>query len=164
MTSSIKWEPIEDLKAVREMVERIWSLPWIHLHDARLGSWQVLGARQPIDLYETKDGFVAEVDVPGLYADDLTVSVAGSKMTIAGSREKAQQAYLHRERPAGKFARVLSVPVGVDVDGIEARLRDGVLVVSMPKKAPQEAADVGLPEPVEPAPEPEAGAEPKPGE
>jgi HSP20 family protein len=120
----------------------------------------VLGARQPIDLYETKESFVAEVDVPGLCADDLAISVIGSKMTISGSREQVHRAYLHHERPAGKFARVVSVPAGVDVDGIEARVHDGVLVVSMPKKAPEKVVvDVGLPEPIEPAPEPETGAD-----
>lgn len=154
MTSSIKWEPIEDLKAMRDMLER-FARPVVNLPALTVKNWQVLAVRQPIDIYETQDTYVAKVDVPGLKVSDLEVTVTGSKMTIGGQRQVPEaeapkpQEYVHRERPAGKFSRTLIVPEEVDVARIGAKLENGVLTVTMPKKV---GTHVKVkPEPAEPA-------------
>ena len=72
MTSSIKWEPIEDIKAVRDMVARSF-----------LG--KMAGSSRPrpaMDLYQTDDAFIAEIEVPGFTIDDIDVSMTSSQLTI----------------------------------------------------------------------------------
>jgi len=130
MTSAIRWEPIEDLKAIRDLVDRTFIRPLSSLSLPGLASFHTL-----LDLYETEEAYVAEVTVPGLEADDLDISVSGRKLTVRGERKSAEAtpSYLHRERPGGKLSRAMRVPKDVDVDQIAAKLKGGVLTVTMPK-------------------------------
>jgi HSP20 family protein len=62
--------------------------------------------------------------------------VVGSDLTIRGKRGEEPSegtAYHRRERGAGEFNRVLRLPIEVDADRVEATLRDGVLLVKLPK-------------------------------
>ena len=154
MTSSIKWEPLEDLKAVGDLVSRVLIRPWVSVSIPGLRSMQLLGVRQPVDMYETDEAFVAELDVPGMEAEDLNVVVSGAKVTVTGERclpgdcaevkgpAYVRPTYVRRERPRGRFSRKLTIPDGVEVDQIKARLQNGVLVLSMPKKANPEVVKV----------------------
>ncbi len=59
-----------------------------------------------------------------------------NELTIKGERapDERQEASFHRrERGHGKFERVLTLPVDIDEGKVEARLRDGVLTVTLPK-------------------------------
>ena len=131
MTSSIKWEPIEDLKAIRAMIGRTFSRPLVAVPMREL-----IGARASVDLYETAEGYVAEIDVPALAAGDLDISVSRSRLTVAGERRTPKEgaSYLHRERPVAKLKRTLRVPGDADVDQITAKLNHGVLTVTMPRR------------------------------
>ena len=145
MTSSIKWEPIEDLKALREMVGRTFSRPLVAVPMREL-----IGTRASVDLYETAEGYVAEIDVPGMEAGDLDISVSRSRLTVTGERRALKEgaAYLHRERPVAKLKRTLRVPGDADVDQITAKLNNGVLTVTMPKCGVNEGAAIAIdPEP-----------------
>jgi HSP20 family protein len=154
MTSSIKWEPLEDLKAIGNLVSRVLIRPWVNVSMPGLRSMQLLGVRQPVDMYETDEAFVAELDVPGMEAEDLNVVVSGAKVTVTGERclpgdcaevkglADVRPTYVRRERPRGRFSRKLTIPDGVEVDQIKARLQNGVMVLSMPKKAKPEVIKV----------------------
>jgi len=133
MTSAIRWEPIEDLKAIRDVVERLLIRPLTDLPLATIRDLQIVGARHPLDVYETEEGYVAEVEAPGFSADEIRVSVTGVTLTVEGKRTAEGRAYTRRERGAGALKRTLRVPSGVDLDGITARLEKGVLFLSMPK-------------------------------
>jgi len=127
MTSAIRWEPIEDIKAIRGMVSQ--SLGWLW------GRVPLCGTRLAVDLYETEDAYVAVVDMPGVGGDDLNLSVTGSRLTIAGKRppSDSEVAYVRRERLGKRFSHSLRLPEGVDVEGITAKLGNGVLKVTVPK-------------------------------
>jgi HSP20 family protein len=149
MTSSIKWEPIEDLKAINDTVRSLCARSWGRVP---LPKW--LGIRPPMDVAETGEAFVAKLDLPGVQAADLEVSVSGSHVTIKGKRppaameateggEEAQvQKSVLRERPTGAFSRTLTVPDQADAEQISARLQQGVLTLTMPKKVPAPAVQV----------------------
>ena len=130
MTSSIKWEPIEDLKAIRAMIGRTFSRPRVAVPMREL-----IGARASVDLYETAEGYVAEIDVPGMEVGDLDISVSRSRLTVTGERRSPEESasYLHRERSVAKLKRTLRVPGDADVDQITAKLNSGVLTVTMPR-------------------------------
>jgi len=152
MTSAIKWEPIEDLKAIRDtlgcMVARSAGR-------APLPKW--LGIHPPMDLEETGEAFVAEVDLPGVQAEDIDVTVRGSKLTVEGKRARAAaeegsaSKRVHCERPTGTFSRTWTIPGTVDLDAIVARLDRGVLTVTMPKRAAARAVQIEITHPPEPA-------------
>ncbi len=92
-----------------------------------------------LNLAETEDSLVAELEVPGINPEDINVSVTGEMLTVTG--EKKQEAnregknYHVAERVYGKFSRYVRLPTTVDPDRVQARYKDGILWVSMGKTA-----------------------------
>jgi HSP20 family protein len=90
-----------------------------------------------INVTEDKDNCYVRAELPGIKADVLDISVTGDTFSISGERklpvenEKAQ--YHRKEREAGKFSRIVSLPTHVDTGKVEARCADGVLTVVLPK-------------------------------
>ena len=124
MTSSIKWEPIEDLKAMRDMAARL--LP--HKHAPGTAKCP------PMDLYEEPDAFVLEVGVAGATAEDVDISVGNSELLVEVEYAVPEgRDYLYQERPKGKIVRSVTLPQSVDTDKIQAKLGNGLLVLTMPK-------------------------------
>ena len=95
------------------------------------------GASYPgVNAWETSDGAYLEAELPGLTMDDLEVLVRGNEVTINGERKLPNQpnaAWHRRERSQGKFSRTLTLPWEIDADKVEAKLREGVLTVYLPK-------------------------------
>jgi HSP20 family protein len=91
-----------------------------------------------IDVSEEDGAIVLKAEVPGLKADELSVSVDNGVLTLSGERklEKRENGEkLHRvERSYGAFKRSFTLPKTVDGDKIEAQLRDGVLTLRLPKR------------------------------
>lgn len=91
-----------------------------------------------VNLWERGDDLYAEAEVPGLGADDVDISVVGNELVIKGRRMDLDEegvSYHRRERGVGEFSRTLRLPVEVDAEKVEATLRDGVLLIRLPKAA-----------------------------
>ena len=90
-----------------------------------------------VDLYETKDDLVLNMELPGVRDKDVTVSITGDLLTIKGERrfehDVKEQQLLHVERAYGKFERLVQLPIPVQADKVKASYRDGVLEVRLPK-------------------------------
>jgi HSP20 family protein len=91
----------------------------------------------PMDLVEAEDHFVLKADLPGLREGDVNIEVQDGTLTISGEREAEHQqrerGWYRIERSFGSFNRSLTLPDGVDPDGIAASFSDGVLEVRIPK-------------------------------
>ena len=87
------------------------------------------------ELEETDDGFVLELDVPGVDKKDITVDVIGRRVAVRGTRvEKERTGVMrHSTRVTGSFAYEATLPAEVDEKATTAELTDGVLTVSLPK-------------------------------
>src|SRR5918992_5286729 len=90
----------------------------------------------PMDLVEAEDHFVLKADLPGVSEGDVNIEVQDGTLTISGERrseERNEGAGWYRfERSFGSFSRSLTLPEGVDADGIEAKFDGGVLEVRIP--------------------------------
>jgi HSP20 family protein len=90
-----------------------------------------------MDLIEADDHFVLRADLPGLSDDDVKIELDDHVLTIAGERKSEHEAneegYYRLERAYGTFSRSLTLPDGVDGDGITAHFDRGVLEVRTPK-------------------------------
>jgi HSP20 family protein len=90
-----------------------------------------------MDLVEAEDHFVLKADLPGLSEGDVSIEVQDGTLTISGERKAEHEAHergwYRIERSFGSFSRSLTLPDGVDPDGIEARFDRGVLGVRIPK-------------------------------
>jgi HSP20 family protein len=90
----------------------------------------------PVNLWEEGDNLYLEAELPGVAQDDLDISAVGNELTLHGRRNPRQGenvAYHRQERGFGEFSRVLTLPVDVDADKIQASLKDGVLTLTLPK-------------------------------
>lgn len=90
----------------------------------------------PLNVWEEGDEYFIEAEVPGLTMDHLDLEVLGNEVMIKGRREMPQRENLtiHRqERGDGEFSRMLTLPAEIDAKRVEATLRDGVLLVKLPK-------------------------------
>jgi HSP20 family protein len=88
------------------------------------------------NVWEQDDALLVEMEVPGIKNDQVDISVAGGELSVKVNRaETAPEGvtYHRRERPVGPLIRVLRLPVEVDANRVEAELRDGVLLVKLPK-------------------------------
>jgi HSP20 family protein len=89
------------------------------------------------DLSETDDGYLLEVELPGVTRDDIAIEVTGHQLTISGEfKEKEKGGLLRsRTRRVGRFEYRTDLPQDVDADKVTASLSDGVLTVTVPKNA-----------------------------
>lgn len=105
----------------------------------RLFSSFASNARQsggmPMDLFRTGDHYVLSMDLPGVDPGTIDVSVEDRTLTVRAERTQRSDSdaqWLVRERPAGTFARQLTVGRGLALDNISASYTDGVLSLTIP--------------------------------
>jgi len=90
-----------------------------------------------LDIIEHDDSVIVKVELPGMKADDIELSLDRNVLTISGEKkeetEETRDNYYHVERSYGKFQRAVSLPGEVDQNKIQAKCENGVLTVSLPK-------------------------------
>jgi HSP20 family protein len=90
-----------------------------------------------VDLAETDDEFVVTAELPGLSKKDVEVSVENDILTLSGERKaetEEQKGRWHRvERSYGEFHRSFRLPGKVDAAKVDAKFKDGLLTVTVPK-------------------------------
>lgn len=96
--------------------------------------------RMKVDVAEKNGAYAITAELPGVKKEDIQVSIDGSQVTLSAEtkREKEVQQderVLHTERSYGKVTRSFSLPQEVDEAKAEAKFRDGVLELTLPKKA-----------------------------
>lgn len=135
----IGWEPLRELSELQERVNRMFG----HAHRGRPARPAVRPLHDvwtpAVDIFETDEALVLEVEVPGLDQEEVHLEVNGGVLTVKGERreglEEKVESYVRAERPHGSFNRSFTLPTGVDQNAIKARLRNGVLRVELPKTA-----------------------------
>jgi len=91
----------------------------------------------PVDLVEGEDHFVLKADLPGLCEADISIEIQDNTLTLSGERhadqESPERGWYRVERSFGRFSRSLTLPEGVDPEGVSAVFDEGVLEVRVPK-------------------------------
>ncbi|HEY8211082.1 MAG TPA: Hsp20/alpha crystallin family protein [Myxococcaceae bacterium] len=135
---ALEWDPF---RVMREML--------------RWDPYRELGRTLPRALFnpdfevkERTDAFVLKADLPGLAEKDLDLSFTGNRLTISGQREEETlnegETYYAAERSFGSFSRSFMLPDNTDPDHATADFKDGVLTVTVPKKAEEKAKKLTL--------------------
>ena len=96
------------------------------------------------DIKETKEGYELVIDVPGFKKDEVKVALKDGYLTVSAAKgideeedDKKTGRYIRRERYAGSMSRSFYVGDGVKEEDIHAKYEDGILKLSVPKKAPK---------------------------
>ena len=96
--------------------------------------------RMKVDVAEKNGAYTVTAELPGVRKEDIQVTIDGAQLTLSAEvkREKEVQQderILHTERSFGKVTRSFSLPQELDEAKAEAKFRDGVLELTLPKKA-----------------------------
>ena len=88
-----------------------------------------------VNIYETKDGYVLEAEIPGVNKDGLEIALEGHEITITGRRvaETIHGDALFRERQIADYRRIFELDPAIDTTHIAARMNQGVLLLTLPK-------------------------------
>ena len=90
------------------------------------------------DVVDTGDAFKLEAELPGFDKEDIQIDVENDCLTISAERklenDENKHNFVKRERFYGSYTRSFDVS-GINVDGIEAKYENGILILTMPKKA-----------------------------
>jgi HSP20 family protein len=128
-----RWSPFGELDVLRRSLDRL-----------REGSSRgfpftsAAGVFPLANITENKDCYYVRAEVPGVIADEIDISVTGKTLSIAGERKIPTEegaSYHRRERRAGRFSRMITMPSDIDNNKVEAEFSNGVLTVKLPKAA-----------------------------
>jgi HSP20 family protein len=133
-TTGSRSEPVQQLDQLQDslmqMLRGIWPDSEGRVLDAEAG-WI-----PAVDVEETDDAWLVEAELPGVDRDDVHVELRDAELAIYGEiKERERRGVLRRRtRRVGRFDFHVALPGDLDADGIDATLRDGVLIVRIPKQ------------------------------
>jgi HSP20 family protein len=88
-----------------------------------------------VNIYETKDGYVLQAEMPGVTKEGLEITLEGNTLTFMGRRydEAKTGNVLYSESRGANYRRVFELDPAIDVNKISAEMRQGVLTLMLPK-------------------------------
>jgi len=99
-----------------------------------------------IDAYQTPTAVKIKAPIAGVKPEDLQVSITDDTITIRGERKAEKEAneegYFCQECYWGTFSRSFTLPKGVSVDKAVAKLKNGILIITIPKTAPSNSREI----------------------
>ena len=135
MMVHVKWEPFRDLMAMQDRMSRVFdeTLSRIWKEEVPERIWS-----PPVDILEKESEVVLKVDLPEVSQSDIEIKVEENNLIIQGERKFIKEGshgnYLKIERPYGTFQRTFAIPRMIDLEGIKAAYKDGVLRIALPKR------------------------------
>ncbi len=101
--------------------------------DSMCGTWV-----PPVNILEREDGVEITIEMPGVDAKDVEVTVEDGVLSIRGERQFEEategETYHRVESSFGAFERRFTVPTSVNPGKIEARFKNGVMILALPKR------------------------------
>lgn len=136
MSSISRIDPFRGLGTLQDQVNRLFESSF----QGRASDHSALTSWAPaVDIYETENELVLKADLPDVDEKAIDIRVENNMLTIRGERKFEQQVkednYLRIERTYGSFSRSFGLPNTVSTENINAGYKNGVLTVTMPKRA-----------------------------
>ncbi|QDT45493.1 Spore protein SP21 [Gimesia alba] len=102
-----------------------------------------------VDLLEQEDQVQVYLDLPGVTAEEINITLAGNMLTVTGTRSTgitttAGQTVRMSERPSGEFRRSVPMPVAVDPDKVTASVQNGILSVVLEKSSTEKPRQIPI--------------------
>jgi HSP20 family protein len=105
--------------------------------------------RMKVDVAERNGAYTVAAELPGVRKEDIQVSIDGAEVTLSAEVKREREAgkderVLHTERTYGKVTRSFTLPQEVDEAKAEAKFKDGVLELTLPKKAAAQRKQISI--------------------
>lgn len=152
-------QAVSSLMQLHQQMDRLFDGVWRSFGVSSQAHSSNLGFTRPISLmgnnlfensllgdYSTKldisggeDNYEISIDLPGFAEDDISIEVRANTLIVKGEKEEKNESkdkqYYRMERSIGSFQRTLSLPEDASRDDISARMKNGLLVINIPRKA-----------------------------
>lgn len=128
-TRSLWLSPLERLYAIQRELDRAFETET----NGTTASWV-----PPMDVVETADEVLCQLEVPGLTPDDIELRVQDNTLVVSGEKKPATEqekegGFRSVERRYGRFERSFTLPRTIDTNHVQARHQNGVLTIVLPK-------------------------------
>ncbi len=135
----VRWDPFRDLMNLQDEVNSLFRRSFFRGGE-RPAAMEAAAVWAPaLDMFESDDKLTVEVELPGLEAKDIDISLEDDILHIKGERkfaEEVKEENYHRiERAYGYFERNVPLPRKVDEEKVTASVSGGVLKIELPKAA-----------------------------
>ena len=136
-----------ELKQLAERVGKLYSV----LREAAEAELTPLAAfKPPTDVCETTDAILIRIELPGVAANQIKIALSSDKLRVYGEKKKRNPrqkilSHLCSERNYGPFSRVVPLRWTIKIKESKAELRNGVLLVHLPKTLDRRGSEYKVP-------------------
>jgi HSP20 family protein len=146
MASIQRFDPFNEL--VDDLFKGFLVRPLAYQGSGPWGNESAL-PRAKVDVVERNGAYVVAAELPGVKKEDIQVTIDGAQVTLAAEVKREREVekderMLHTERTFGKLTRSFTLPQEVDEAKAEAKFRDGVLELTLPKKAAAQRKQISI--------------------
>lgn len=135
MTMITRWDPFREVNQLQGSLNRLFQ-EFNRGGDELTTSGSFVPA---VDVYEDEHNVVLKMEVPGVDQKDIDIRLENSTLTVRGERklekEEKEENFHRIERRYGSFTRSFSLPNTVDTENVNANYENGILKVSLAKRA-----------------------------
>lgn len=111
----------------------------ISADESRAAERAAICGRIPLNLYQGEDAVTVTAELPGVAREDVSITVEGGVLHLTAERKPVElgenESAVVREHVYGQLSRRVRLPFPVEAAEISARLQQGVLQVTLPKRA-----------------------------
>ena len=139
MANISRYTPFDDL--FNELTRGYWVKPLAMPAETEL--------RMKLEVKENEKAYTVHAEIPGVKKEDIQIDISGNQVSIGAEvkkekEEKEGEKVLHSERYYGMVSRSFSLPADVDAGACKAEYKDGVLDLTLPKKASAQSKRVTI--------------------
>lgn len=132
MANMTRFDPFGEMMTLREAMNSLFEDSVVN------PTARGQASAMPLDIAETRDGFIVEASLPGVKSEDLDITIQDNVLTISGETRQEQRSgekpnYHRIERRYGRFSRSIGLPTQVQSDNVQASLTNGILRLEIPK-------------------------------
>jgi HSP20 family protein len=128
-----RWEPTREIEQLQRQINQMFE----RLVPSDNGEPSALLFMPSAEMEETNDTVLLKLEIPGLEAKDLDISVTEDAVSISGERKsetKTEEKGMFRsELRYGKFQRQIPLPAHIQTDKVQAEYKNGMLTLTLPK-------------------------------
>lgn len=145
MTKNIvTYEPLNFVNELNTLMENIWQRS-VTGDETKIATCRWIPA---VDIREEPDQFILQADLPGVDVKNIDISMENNVLTVKGKREELKKEeksnYYRVERTRGEFYRRFTLPDTADGDRINAKSKQGVLEIIIPKKQKSDVRKINI--------------------